>query len=483
MSKSKHMQYKKMISMKKKMIFLLPLLIFMFMGMSVEAQQQEWSLEKCINYAYKNNLQIKQSKLSAESSKESLLQSKLNFLPTFNASVSQNTGWGRSVDMATYSYVNKKVNQAYGSVNASLTLFNGLQNVNKLRQQEFAYLAKKYDSEKIKDNIALNIAAAYLQILYNIEQVHNAQRQVEISEKQIDRTKKRVEAGTVARGSLLDIEAQGANDKVNLVNAQNKLMLAYLDLMQILDLKGNTKFDIQKPNLQILHKPNLLPIQAIYDQALQIMPQIKSAQYSVKAASRAVAIARGRRSPTLSLNSSYGNNYSDQIRMSNNPLNPDFNKTKPFWDQLRDNRNLSLAFRLTIPILNGYQVSTYIKQSKISLENARLSLRIAKNTLRKNIEQAYADALAAYQTYIASKKSLASLREAFMYAQEKFNVGMLSATDYEVAKVKLYNAESNITAAKYDYIFKTKILDFYLGRSLSLKDMTVAKPVAAVKSK
>jgi len=462
--------------MKKKIIFLVPFFAFLLFGVDVTAQQ-EWSLKKCINYAYENNLQIKQSKLNAESSKESLLQSKLGFLPTFNANISQNTGWGRSIDMATYRYANKRSSQAYGSINANLTLFNGFQNVNNMRQKQFEYLAKKYNSDKIRDNIALNIAASYLQILFNIEQVHNARRQVEISKKQIDRTKKETVAGTVARGNLLDIEAQGANDKVNLVNAQNKLMLAYLDLMQLLDIKGNATFDIVKPHLVITRKPSLLPIQSIYDRALEIRPEIKSAQYSVKAADRALAMAKGQRSPTLSLSSSYGNNYSDQIRVSNNPLDPGFKEIKPFWDQLNDNRSITLGFRLSIPILNGFQVSTYIRQSQISLENANLNLKIEKNNLRKSIEQAYTDALAAYQTYIARKKSMISLKESFKYAQEKLNVGMLSSTDYDVAKVKLFNAESDIIAAKYDYIFKTKILDFYLGRSLTLKD--VAKPESA----
>ncbi len=456
--------------MKKKIIFLLPLVAFLLIGVHVTAQH-EWSLEKCINYAYENNLQIKQSKLNAESSKENLLQSKLNFLPSFNANISQNTGWGRSIDMATYRYVNKRSSQAYGSVNANLTLFNGLRNVNNMRQKQFEYLAKKYNSDKIRDNIALNIAASYLQILFNIEQVHIAKRQAEISKKQIERTKKETAAGTVARGNLLDIEAQGANDEVNLVKAQNNLMLAYLDLMQLLDIKGNTPFDIEKPNLVITQRPDLLPIQSIYDRALEIRPEIMSAQYSVKAADRALAFAKGQRSPTLSLSSSYGNNYSDQIRISNNPTKPGFNETKPFWDQLNDNRNVTLGFRLTIPILNGFQVSTNIKQSKISLENADLNLEIEKNNLRKSIEQAYTDALAAYQTYVASEKSVISLKESFKYAQEKLNVGMLSSTDYDVAKVKLFNAESDIISAKYDYIFKTKILDFYLGRSLSLKDI------------
>ena len=456
--------------MKRKIILLIPLFTFVFFALQVAAQEV-WSLEKCINYAFENNLQIKQSKLDVTSSKADLNQSKLNFLPSFNASASQNTGWGRSIDLATYQFTNQKSNQVYFSVNGNLTLFNGLQNVNQLRQKQFEYLARKYNSDKIRNDISLNIVAAYLQILNNIEQVNNAQRKLATTEDQISRTKKEVDAGTVAKGNLLDIEAQGANDQVSLVNAQNRLMLSYLDLMQLLDLNANTKFTVEKPDLQFPKAPNLLPIQSIYHSALGLMPEIKYAEYNVKIAGRGLAIARGQRSPSISMSSSYGNNYSDRIKQSNNPTDPGFNLTKSFWDQMRDNRSVTMGFRLSIPILNGYQVSTYIKKSQISLEKANLDLQIQKNNLRKTIEQAYTDALAAYQTFVARNKSVASLREAFKYAQEKFNVGMLSATDYNVAKNNLFNAESDKTAAKYDYYFKTKILDFYLGRSLSLNDI------------
>ena len=445
--------------MKRKIVFLLPFFMFVLFAFQVVAQEA-WSLQKCIQYAFENNLQIKKSQLDVQSSSADLLQSKLNFLPSVNASASQNTGWGRSIDLATYQFTDNKSSQYYFSLSGNLNLFNGFQNVNKLRQQQFNYLAMKYNSDKIRNDIALNIAAAYLQILFNIEQADNARRQLETTKAQIDRTRKEVEAGTVAKGNLLDIEAQGANDQVNVVNAQNKLMLPYLDLMQI-----------ENPNLEITKKPSLLPIESIYRNALNTRPEIKSAQYYVKSADRGLSIAKGQRSPTLSMSSSYSNNYSDQIRQSNNPLDPGFNLTKEFWDQLRDNRSVTLGFRLSIPIFNGYQVSTYIKKSKINLEQANLDLQLQKNNLRKTIEQAYTDALAAYQTYVARDKSVASLEEAFKYAQEKFNVGMLSATDYNVAKNNFFNAQSNRTAAKYDYIFKTKILDFYLGRSLNLDDI------------
>ena len=459
--------------MRGKNVFLtmVAFLVLMASGASIQAQTKTtpnklWSLEDCIHYALKNNITVKQSYLTVKSSKADLLQSKLNFLPSFNASANDGNSWGRVVNHYTNQYSTQKSNQFYMSVNGNLSLFNGLQNQNRLRMEEFNYLAAKYNSDEIKDNISLNIAAAYLQILYNIETVNNAKRQLESTQDQINLTKKEVEVGKVARGNLLDIEAQGASDKVNLVKAQNQLMLARLDLMQLLDLKSSTPFDIQKPEFKITKKPSLLPIITIYNTAVGIMPQIKNAEYNVKAANASLALTRGERSPSLSLYSSYSNQYSDQI------------PTK-FWNQMKDNYGFGLGFSLSIPILNHFQVSTSIAKSKISLQQAKLTLENQKNTLRKNIETAYTDALASYQTYESSIKSVESLKESFKYAKEKFNVGLMSSTDYTLAKNNYYNAESTLTSAKYDYIFKTKILDFYLGRTLSLKD--IASPVNSTK--
>lgn len=472
--------------MKSENIFLAGLVALTLMVSGASAQDTSalkpkklWSLEDCINYAFKNNITVKQSYLSVRSSKIDYLQSKLNFLPSFNASGNEYSNWGRAVDMATYQYSNKKINQFNMSLNGSFMLFNGFQNVNKLRLQEFAYLASKYNSDEIKNNIGLNIAAAYLQILYNIEQVNNARRLLESTQDQINLTKKEVEVGKLAKGNLLDIEAQGASDQVNLVKAQNTLMLAYLDLMQMLDLKSTTPFDIQKPNLTITQKPNFLPIAFIYNTALGIMPEIKNAEYNVKAAGASLAISRGQRSPSLRLVSSYGNNFSTQIKQSNVVTDPNYNITTPFWQQMRENYNVSLGFTLSIPIFNGYQVGNAITKSKINLENSQLNLDLQKNNLRKSIEQAYTDALASYQTYKASLKSVESLKESFKYATEKFNVGLLSSTDYTLAKNNYYNAESTLTSAKYDYIFKSKILDFYLGRSINLND--IAAPADSIK--
>ena len=461
--------------MDKKSISLLILLGMVLFSINIAAQEL-WSLEKCINYAFENNLQIKQSVLDAASSDQDLRQSKLNMVPSFNSRMSQNYNWGRNLDPQSNLYSTQQTQQFYVNVNSEITLFNGLQQINNVRQKQFDYLAKKYDSDKILNDISLNIAASYLLILFNLELVNNAQRQVDISDEQIDRTGKQVEAGAVAKGSLYDIQAQGASDQANLITSKNNLLLAYLDLMQMLDIEATTEFDIEKPQLEITETPTLLPPEIIFNKAVEIMPEIKSAEYSVQSAERGLAIAQGMRSPRLYATGQYGSTFSDQIYpvVGSDPVTglPIFgDDVKSFSNQITDNRFGSLFFGLQIPIFNGFQVSTNINKSKIYKEAVDLNLQIEKNRLRKNIESSYADAIAAYQTYIARNKSVESFKESFKYTEEKFNVGMVNSTDYNVSKIQLSNAESDLASSKYDYIFKTKILDFYLGKSLTLTDI------------
>ncbi len=461
--------------MNKKPVSLLILLGMVLFSINIAAQEL-WSLERCINYAFENNLQIKQSILDANASDLDLRQSKLNMVPSLNSRVSQNYNWGRNLDPQTNLYTTEQTQQFYANINSEVTLFDGLQQINNVRQKQFDYLGKKYDSDKIMNDISLNIAASYLLILFNIELVNNSQRQVDISKEQIERTEKQVEAGAVARGSLYDIQAQGAGEEANLVNAKNNLMLAYLDLMQLLDLEASEEFDIEKPQFEINKSPTLLSPDIIFSKAVDIMPEIKSAEYAVQSAERSLAVAKGMRSPRLYASGQYGSTFSDQIYeiegtdpVTGLPILGD--DVKPFSGQLKDNRYGSLFFGLQIPIFNGYQVSSNIQKSKIYKEAVDLNLQIEKNKLRKDIESSYADAIAAYQTYIARKKSVEAFTEAFKYIEEKFDVGMVNSTDYNVAKIQLNNAESDLASAKYDYIFKTKILDFYLGKSLTLTDI------------
>ena len=453
--------------------------VLLFISVNPLLAQKEWTLEECILYAFENNIEIKKSVINVTSADADLLQSKLNLLPTVNGSISQSYNWGRGLNPQSNLYVTEQTDNTSFGLSSDLTLFNGLQQINNVRKNQFDYLAAKYDSDKIRNDMSLNVAAGYLQILFNLELVKNAERQVETSMDQINRTTKQVDAGAIARGSLYDIQAQGASEEANLVSAQNKLMLAYLDLMQLLDLESNTEFDIAKPQLEITGTPTLLPAESIYEKSVTLMPEIKSAEYKVQSAARSLAMAKGMRSPRLYASGSYGTGFSRQIlaiigtdSVTNAPI---FGDTKSFDLQFKDNRSGNLFFGLSIPIFNGFQVSTNINQSKMYQETVDLNLQSERLRLRKNIESSYADAIAAYQTYLARKKSVDAFTEAFKYTEEKFNVGMVNSTDYNVSKIQLANAESDLASSKFDYIFKTKILDFYMGKTLSLSDIANVK--------
>ncbi len=450
-------------------------IIILFLGLfvlSIDANAQKlWSLEDCITYANENNIEIKQSVLSVNSADHDLEQSKYNLAPSLNGSATHSLGWGRSFDQSENTFANTNTQQSYFSLTSQVTLFNGLQIINNIRQKQFDYLAQKYASDKIKNDMSLNIAASYLMILFNIELANNAQRQVDISKEQINRTKIQVDAGAVSSASSYDIEAQGAADEATLVTAKNKVMLAYLDLMQLLDMESSKDFDIEKPEFEIMGTPSLLPAETIYNKSVTIMPEIKSAEYKVESAMRSISIVKGQRSPRLYLNGSYGTSYSDQRLNVDSQGFPIPNDVMSFGDQFIENRNATLGIGLSIPIFNSYQVATNIKKAEIYYESANLSLQSEKLRLRKSIESAYADAVAAYQTYLSRKTSVEAFNNSFLFTQDKFNVGMVNSTDYNVVKIQLANAESDLASAKFDYIFKTKILDFYLGKSMSLDDI------------
>ncbi|HQO51004.1 MAG TPA: TolC family protein, partial [Bacteroidales bacterium] len=234
-------------------------LAFLLVSSSIIAQKV-YTLEDCINLALENNIRIKQSKLEVESADITQLQSKLDLLPSANASASHSFGWGRSLDQATYEYVDKQSQSSYFNISSDLTLFSGFQKLNTVKQKRADYLAAKYNSDKMQNDISLTVAGSYLQILFARELLSNARAQAEITRQQVERTKKLVEAGTLAKGSLLEVQAQAANEEVSVIQAENQLNLAYLDLLQLLELEAGTPFQIDVPALKVAQDPGLLPV-------------------------------------------------------------------------------------------------------------------------------------------------------------------------------------------------------------------------------
>ncbi|MGQ8338906.1 TolC family protein [Sunxiuqinia sp. A32] len=417
--------------------------------------QGKWDLRKCINYALENNIQIKQQGISAEYSGNELQQAKNNRLPSLSGNLSNNFSFGRS-QQGDGTYDNFNSNTTSAGLSAGITLWNGSVLNNSIAAAEFTLKANLENLQKAKDDISLYIAAAYLEILFSEELIQVAKDQLEVTELQIDRTSKLVDAGSLAKGSLLEIEAQYAREELALVNEENRLQLAYLNLYQLLELPSTESFEIEEPILPVITANRaLLNSMDIFRNAVQIRPEIKSAVYQLEAYKKQVAIAKGQLYPSLSLGGDYSNWYNNKYPSS-------------FNEQLKGNEGYGFGLNMRIPIFNKFQARTQIDNAELQVMSQELEVQNTKNTLRQDIEQAYTNALAALKRYMANDKAVTSMQEAFRYIEEKFNVGMVNSVEYNLAKNNLAKAKSDLAQAKYDYIFRTKILDFYNGTEVEL---------------
>lgn len=417
--------------------------------------QQTWNLQKCIDYALENNIQVKQQKINADYYSNQLKQAKNNRLPSFSGSLSNNFSYGRS-QQEDGTYANFNSNSTQWGLNASVPIWRGFQIGNTVQQANFSFQARLQDLQKAKDDLMLNIAAAYLEILMDDELIQVAKDQVGVTKLQVERTQKLVNAGSLAKGSLLEIEAQLANEEVNLVGAENSQQLAYLNLYQMLELPATESFKIEKPYLPVISANNsMINSMEVFKNAVNLRPEVKSAEFDLKASQKGVSIARGQFSPSLSLGGSYSNWY-------NNKYPYDFSTQK------KNNESYGFGVSMSIPIFSKLQVRTDVNNAKLDVMSKELDVQNTKNSLRKEIEQAYTNAVAALKKYMASNKAVESMQEAFRYTEEKFNVGMVNSVEYNQAKNNLTKAQSDLAQAKYDYIFRTKILDFYNGNPFQL---------------
>jgi len=436
--------------------------IFLLTVSTLTFSQTPWNLKQCIEYALENNIQVKQQELNVKMNENQLTRAKYNAFPNLNASANHNYSFGRAIDYGSNT-VSQDLEATSFSINSSVSLFNGFQIKNTKKQEQLNLSAALSDVEKLKNNIALNIAAAYLQILFNQEMLETAESQKALTMLQVERTRQLVNAGSLPERNLLEIEAQLASDEMQIVNAQNQLDLSYLTLTQLLELKSPEGFSILKPDLSEFEEiiPADSPVN-VFDQAQQVLPQIKGASLRVQSAQKGVEIAEGGQYPRLSLSTSYSSGARRYLK--GNPLTAD----DPFMEQIRDNTSATIGLSLSIPIFNGWQVKTSISNAKINLENAQLNLELEKNLLYKDIQQAYADAVAAQKKYGASEKNVDALQEAFRSAEQQFNLGLVNSVEYTTSKTRLNQAQADLISAKYEFIFKSKILDFYQGQALNL---------------
>ena len=460
-----------------------------------ELKQTAWTLQACLDYAREHNIQLKQLNLQTKTAAVNLKQSKDNQLPNANANFSHGVNLGKNINPATNTFDTQASQFSQLSVGSGITLYNGKKLKHTIAQRELQYELTKLEVEEAATNIDLSLLSAYLQILLAEEQLKVLKDQAKTTELQLEKAEKMVKAGVIPAGDLLDIKAQIANDGLNQLNAENGIDLAYLALAQTLDYYD--AITIVTPNIVLpsINDIESMGVQAMYEKALEEQPQLKTAQLRSEIANYNVTIAETNKYPVVSLNASVNSVYSslrkdfsvtgadttwslietpylyptgDPIEFPIFGIEPMYQeKNIPYYTQMWDNLGGGINLNVAIPIFNRYQVHNGVELAKIGVENSLLAQEIAKNSLRRSIEQAYLDAKLAARRYEVTQSNIEALQKALNHTEKKFKLGMATTFDYLIAKNNLAIAELNVASAKYEYYFRLKILDYYQGKPLN----------------
>ncbi len=424
------------------------------------AQAQEgWSLEKCISYAIENNIQIKQSALQQESARLDKTQSLAQLFPSLNASAGFNVNFGRNIDLATNEFVNEQTNSNSYYVGSSIPIFNAFRQLNSFKRSQIDLLAAEYDLQGLTNDISMNIASAFMQVMFNEELLYVAQEQLDISAEQLARTQKLVDAGSLPTGNLFDVEAQVASNELQVINMENALSASVLTLKQMLNLPASESFKIERPGVDVpIEGLAGKTVGTVYDHALNNWPQIKARETRLESARKGEKIAFATYTPNLSGSASVSTRYSSASFLGD----PD-----PYGTQLENNLGESIGLSLSIPIYNGLQSRTAVHKARLNRINAELQLQDQKTQLYTSVQQAYNDAQAAKRQFDASDKSVKATEKAFEYAEKRYGVGMMNSLEFNTASNNLARVQSELLRAKYDYIFKMKVLDFYQGKPIT----------------
>ncbi|MFM2284661.1 MAG: hypothetical protein RLZZ543_158 [Bacteroidota bacterium] len=447
---------------------------------------KRWTIQECIEYAISHNLQLAQNGLTVEQNQLTLQQTKAGALPTLNGTANHTYNFGRRIDPFTNQFATNRVLSQNFSLSSNVNLISGLSNTQTILSNQLALIAARYSNDQLKNDISLQVTNAFLQIILADELLTIADNQLRLTREQSERGKMLYEAGRTAKGDFLQSQAQLATEELNVVNARNRHELAKLTLAQLLALETAEGFDIQRPDFDKMDIA--LPVyntHDLYTVAVERQPGILGAEYRLKSAQKGLSAAKGGYYPTLSVFGGIGTGYSELSRTQVGTVTqqqnfgtfqgqpvvidvdvPVYEKT-PFDKQLNQNFNRTVGLSLSVPLFNGLRTRTQVSQQKIAVENAKLSQQISKNQLRRDIQSAWFDARSAFERYQATAKSVNALEEAFNYIQQRFDVGMVNALEFNTSKNQLLSARSNLAQARYEYILRVKVLDFYQGKPIS----------------
>jgi len=465
--------------------------ILILCALFAQGQNKKWTLIECVEYALENNISVRQSELDLETADIEKLLAVGNFVPSLNATstVSENTGL--NFNPLTNNAQTTTFLSLSGRINFGYTIFDGLRNIRQLQRAKISQLASEYRLDKMKDDISLFVANGYLEVILNKANFKVLTAQNEVTQEQIKQTQELVDAGSLPRGDLLEIQATNATEQQSIVNAQNQIQISLISLAQLLLIDDYENFDVQDEGYDIIDEYIMeRDVDEIIQGARDNRSEIKIAEQDVELAIKDLQIAKGSYLPTLSAFFGYDTRFTDatsfaQIPDPDNPITVqeigtvqetgqtvigEFPNTitietgaDPFIDQLYQNDGIGYGLSLNIPILNGFATKANVKRSQVGLERAKLQLEQAELDLESNVYQAYVDAKGALKSYQAAKTAVESQELAYEYAKERYDVGLTNAFDFSQSKFRYDNARIDLNNAKYDYIFKLKVLELYFG--------------------
>ena len=410
--------------------------------------QKQYTLQECIDTALENNRNIKQQALNKQQKEIAYSQARSNLLPNLNASAGQNFIFGRSIGLDNV-YQNTNSSQTSFNIGGNVTLFDGLKMKYNIDARKAEMYISEAELEKIQDDIVMSVSTAFLQVLMNKELLQIANDQIELTQINIVRLNELVNSGKIARGELYELEAQQAKEEFNQIQADNNLKLSLLDLAQIMELEDFENFDVYVPEDIIVDEGLLVSPSIIYESALVARPEIRGAQYRVESSEKEILIAKSAYYPSLSFGASMGSGYYNMNGRDN----------AAFGTQLKNNRSTSLGFSFNIPIFNKFQIRNNVKNAQIALEYNRIEVDKTKIALRKKIEQAYYNAIGAESRWEAARKSEVASQEAYRFAEQKYENGRGTPYELSQAKSNLAKVLSDQAQAKYEYVFRLKILE------------------------
>ncbi|TCK67551.1 outer membrane protein [Winogradskyella wandonensis] len=431
--------------MKKSII----IIAVIFLGITANAQKK-WTLKECVEYALENNISIKQSELDLKATDIEALTALGNFLPSFSGSASVSESIGLGFNPATNQPETVKFLSATGNLNVGYTVFDGLRNIRQAQRAEISKLANQYRLSRMKDDISLLVANSYLTVLLNKANLEVLKSQNDVTKQQIRQTEQLVEVGTLPQGDLLEIKATDASEQQSIVNAENQIKLSLISLAQVLLIKDYENFDIEDEGYGIVDSVSDKPVEEIIQNAKENRSEIRIAEQNVELAKKDVQISQGALLPTISAFLGYNTRFTNA-------------DPRDFIDQLYINDGIRYGFSLNVPIFNGWNAKANVKRNKINLERSKFQLEQAELDLESNVYQAYVDAKGTLKAYEAAESALESQELAYEYAKARYDEGLTNAFDFSQAKLRYDNSKINLNRAKYDYIFRLKVLELFFG--------------------